>query len=329
MIMHQSAEWEKHSAVWSAWPSHAELWQENLQPAREQVTALFHAIADGGKGEQLNILVHGDEAQQSADVALEGTHHKLYRIAFGDIWLRDTAPIFVRDGLNIKAACYGFNGWGGKYILPYDSDVALAVARAAGTALIKHEWVLEGGSLDVDGAGRALTTKQCLLNRNRNPKLTQMDIETRLEAQLGITHITWLGDGLVNDHTDGHIDNLARFVAPGHVVVPEARDADDPNREAYIAARKTLEAAGLTVSVVPSVGRYENDDGELVPASYMNFYISNSRVIIPVYGTKWDDAAVAAIAALFPHRETLGLAANAVLTGGGSFHCITQQVPLV
>jgi agmatine deiminase len=252
-----------------------------------------------------------------------------YRIAFGDIWLRDTAPIFVRDGLQMKAACFGFNGWGGKYVLPYDCDVATTVARATGLPTLKHDWVLEGGSIDVDGAGRALTSRQCLLNANRNPKLSQMDIEMQLEAQLGITQIIWLGDGMVNDHTDGHIDNIARFVAPGHAVVPEARDADDPNRDIYIAARKSLEAGGLAVSVVPSVGRHENEDGEVVPASYMNFYIANSRVIVPVYGSKWDDAAVAAIAALFPQRQTIGLRANALLTGGGSFHCITQQVPLL
>jgi agmatine deiminase len=329
MIAHQPAEWHKHSALWSAWPSHGDLWQENLQPAREQVAALFHAIADGGKGEQLNILVHGDEAQRSADIALDGTNHKLYRIPFGDIWLRDTAPIFIRDGMNIKAACFGFNGWGGKYTLPHDTDVSLGVARASGAPIHKHDWVLEGGSIDVDGTGRALTTRQCLLNPNRNAKLSQMDIEQRLEAQLGITQIIWLGDGLINDHTDGHIDNIARFVAPGHAVVPEARDSDDPNHSIYIKARKSLEAGGLTVSTIPSVGRYESDDGEVVPASYMNFYISNSRVIVPVYGSKWDDAAVAAIAALFPERETLGLPANAILTGGGSFHCITQQVPLI
>jgi agmatine deiminase len=328
MTVYQPAEWHKHSAIWSAWPSHGDLWQDNLQPAREQVAAFFHAIADGGKGEQLNILVHGDEAQRSADIALHGTNHKLYRIPFGDIWLRDTAPIFIRDGMNIKAACFGFNGWGGKYILPHDTDVSLAVARASNTQMHKHDWVFEGGSIDVDGTGRALTTRQCLLNSNRNANLTQMEIEQRLEAQLGITQIIWLGDGLINDHTDGHVDNIARFVAPGHAVVPEARDSDDPNHSIYIAARKSLEAGGLTVSTIPSVGRYEYKD-EVVPASYMNFYISNSRVIVPVYGSKWDDAAVAAIAALFPGRETLGLPANALLTGGGSFHCITQQVPLI
>jgi agmatine deiminase len=329
MILHQPAEWAPHSAVWSAWPSHADLWEDNLQPAREQVAALFRAIYDGGKGEQLNILVHGDEAQRSADIALDGTNHKLYRIPFGDIWLRDTAPIFVRDGLSIKAACFGFNGWGGKYKLPYDDGVSVAVAKASGLAMQQHEWVLEGGSVDVDGAGRVLTTRQCLLNKNRNAKLSQMDVEQRLEAHLGITQVVWLGDGLANDHTDGHIDNLARFVAPGHAVVPEARDADDPNRDIYVAARKALEIAGLTVSVIPSVGKLENEAGELIPASYANFYISNSRVIVPTYGTKWDDAAISDIGKLFPGREILGLRANAVISGGGSFHCITQQVPLV
>lgn len=327
MTLIQPAEWQHHDSVWSAWPSHADLWQENLAPARQQVAALFRAIDDGGKGERLNILVHGDEAQGSADVALEGTRHKLYRIPFGDIWLRDTAPIFVHDGGHLRAAAFGFNGWGGKYALPHDDKVAMAVARAADVPATRHDWVLEGGSIEVDGEGAALTTRQCLLNPNRNAGLDQAAIERHLFEHLGLSRIIWLEDGLVNDHTDGHIDNLARFVAPGHAVVPEARDADDPNAGIFRAARHALEHAGVMVSVVPSVGRFENGDGDIVPASYMNFYLSNTRVIVPVYGSKQDDAAVAAIGALFPGREAVGLMADALLTGGGSFHCITQQVP--
>ena len=327
MTLIQPAEWQPHDAVWSAWPSHADLWQENLHPARQQVAALFRAIDDGGKGERLNILVHGDDAQGSASVALEGTRHRLYRIPFGDIWLRDTAPIFVHDGGNVRAACFGFNGWGGKYVLPHDDKVSFAVAKTAGVPATRHDWVLEGGSIDVDGAGAALTTRQCLLNPNRNPTLDESTIDRHLYEHLGISRIIWLEDGLANDHTDGHIDNLARFIGPNHAVVPEALDADDPNRDVFKAARSAMEAAGLDVTLVPSVGRYENNEGEVVPASYMNFYIANSRVIVPVYGSRHDDAAVAAIDALFPGRETIGLMADAVLTGGGSFHCITQQVP--
>jgi agmatine deiminase len=327
MTLIQPAEWQPHDALWSAWPSHAELWLENLHPARQQVAALFRAIDDGGKGERLNILVHGDEAQTSAGIALEGTRHKLFRIPFGDIWLRDTAPIFVHDAGHVRAACFGFNGWGGKYVLPNDDKVSLAVAKTAGLPATRHDWVLEGGSIDVDGDGAALTTRQCLLNPNRNPSLDEATIDRHLYEHLGISRIIWLQDGLVNDHTDGHIDNLARFVGPNHAVVPEARDGDDPNRDIFIQARSAMEAAGLDVSVIPSVGRFENDAGEVVPASYMNFYISNSRVIVPIYGSRHDGAAIAAIAALFPGRETIGLMADAVLSGGGSFHCITQQVP--
>jgi agmatine deiminase len=323
----QPAEWVRHRALWSAWPSAADLWEEDLEPARAQVAALFHAIADGARGEALHILVHGEEARASAHAALADTGATLHAIPFGDIWLRDTAPIFVAGRTGLEAACFRFNGWGGKYALPHDDAVAAAVAQAAGLVAHHHDWVLEGGSIDVDGTGLGITTEECLLNPNRNPGLTRAEIESRLEAQLGISRLVWLGTGLVNDHTDGHIDNLARFVAPGVVAVPEATTRNDPNAAVYLDARRRLEAAGLDVVTVPSPGRVEDEDGDVIPASFMNFYIANTRVIVPLYGTPHDDAAVAAIAELFPGRQTLGLPANAILTGGGSFHCITQQVP--
>lgn len=328
MICKQPAEWQPHSAVWSAWPSHANLWQDNLESAQAQVAALFHAIDDHGQGEALNIVVDGAEALMTASLALAGTNVSFHQVQFGDIWLRDTAPIFVKRDTIIEAASFGFNGWGGKYDLPGDTELSAIIAKLSGLAVNRHAFILEGGSVDVDGAGLALTTEDCLLNPNRNPSLSKNDIERIMHESLGITKLIWLGDGLANDHTDGHIDNLARFIAPGHAVVPEASDSDDPNRDIYIDARQRLEAAGLTVSTIPSVGRYENEDGDVVPASYANFYISNTRVIVPLYNSKHDDAAVAAIAKLFPTRETIGLPATAILTGGGSFHCITQQVPL-
>ncbi len=323
----QPGEWEPHSAVWSAWPSHANLWQENLELARAQVSALFHAIEDHGRGEALNIVVDGADALASATEALTGANVTFHSLQFGDIWLRDTAPIFIKRGGRIEAASFGFNGWGGKYDLPGDAELSALIAKLSGLTVNRHSFILEGGSVDVDGAGLALTTEDCLLNPNRNPSLNKTQIEQAVNESLGVTKLIWLGDGLVNDHTNGHIDNLARFVGCGHVVVPEASDSDDPNREIYILARKRLEAAGLTVSIIPSVGRYESEDAVVVPASYANFYISNTRVIIPLYESKHDDAAVTAIAKLFPTRETIGLPATALLTGGGSFHCITQQVP--
>ena len=335
----QPAEWEPHSAVWSAWPSHGDLWLENLEPARAQVAALFRAIAHidaQGKprGEALKILACGEDAVSSAKYALSGTGAEIIPAVFGDIWLRDTAPIFVRSGGALSAACFTFNGWGGKYVLEGDDGVAAFVAARAGVTATKNSWVLEGGSIDVDGLGTALTTRQCLLNANRNPDLTQGHIEERLRAALGIEKLIWLGDGLANDHTDGHIDNIARFIAPGVVMCMEPSGADDPNRDALKAIIADLRAATdvtgrkLDIVTVPSPGRVEDADGEIIPASSMNFYIGNTTVVVPLYGSDTDQAALEAIAKAFPARRTVGLPAGHVITGGGSFHCITQQQPL-
>ena len=336
----QPAEWAPHTAVWSAWPSHADLWREDLEPARAEIAALFKAIADvdsagAPRGEALQILACGDEAVASARMALAGTGATVWPTVFGDIWLRDTAPIFVNGPQGLLAACFRFNGWGGKYVLDGDTDVAAAVAVQAGVIAMMYDWVLEGGSLDGDGEGTALTTRQCLLNPNRNPGLSQSDIERRLRDSLGIEKLIWLGDGLANDHTDGHVDNIARFVAPGVVACMEPADRDDPNHDALKAIIADLRAATdakghkLEVVTIPSPGRIEDDEGELIPANPMNFYIGNRAVVAPLYGSKTDDAAVAAIAKLFPGHNTLGLPARHVITGGGSFHCITQQQPLV
>lgn len=319
----QPAEWAPHAAIWTAWPSDASLWQEDLEPAQAEVAAMVAAIiADGG--EPVELLVDGPEAEATARLALaDHPSVRIHQRKFGDIWLRDTGPLFLSDG---SAAGFRFNGWGGKYELEGDDTVAEFVAEAQGTPLTRHDWVLEGGAIEPDGTGRVVTTRQCLLNPNRNPDLSQAEIEARLAADLGLDTVIWLGDGLLNDHTDGHVDNLARFIAEGVVVVPEAAGADDPNADAYADARRTLEAAGLEVKTIPSPGLLDAD-GEAIPASYMNFLITNKKVIVPIYGQPNDEAAVAAVQALFPGRKAVGLPANHILTGGGSFHCITQQVP--
>ena len=241
---------------------------------------------------------------------------------FGDIWLRDTGPIIGGDG---TARLFRFNGWGGKYDLPGDDTVGAGLARGRGLEVRRHDWVLEGGALDGDGTGTVVTTAQCLLNPNRNGLMPRAEIEARLLSDLGYGRVVWLGEGLLNDHTDGHVDNLARFVAPGVLAVPQAAE-NDPNWQVYQHARRDAEAAGLAVVTVPSPGRVLRDE-EIVPASYMNFYIGNAVVVVPTYGAANDAAAVAAIGALFPGRETVGLRADHILTGGGSFLCISQQVP--
>lgn len=333
----QPAEWSPHSACWLAWPSDSSLWKENLPAAQAEFTALCQAIADVdpetgiARGEILNILAPDQEREDIARVALAGLQVAFHHIAFGDIWLRDIAPIFVQEVGKIIAACFGFNGWGGKYVLDHDVEVATAIAKATGLAARHCNWILEGGSIEVDGEGTCLTTRQCLLNPNRNPELSQADIEVRLLKDLGAKKVLWLNSGLLNDHTDGHIDTLARFVAPGVVLCMEARDPKDPNREvlAQIAAdlKHFTDAQGreLQVVQVPSPGLVLDAEGEVMPASYVNFYIGNRVVVVPTYGTPWDAEAVAAIGHYFPGRRTVGLSARAILAGGGAFHCITQQ----
>jgi agmatine deiminase len=245
--------------------------------------------------------------------------------AFGDIWLRDTGPIVLGSGVARHAQGVGFNGWGGKYDLDGDQDIGERLARAGRLSFAKADWVLEGGAIDGDGSGTVVTTEQCLLNPNRN-MLTRDEVEARLRDDLGFTRVIWLGSGLLNDHTDGHVDNLARFVAPGRIAIPTATE-DDPNEAVYRDAAQRLASAQIDIVTLPSPGRIADEDGDVIPASYMNFYIGNAAVVVPQYGAANEGAAVDAIQALFPERVAIGLRADHILTGGGSFHCISQQVP--
>ena len=324
MTARQPPEWAPHESVWIGFPSHAELWEDNLEPAREEVAAFAAAVHAGGKGEEVRLVAADrDAAEAAARLAPFAT---IVEEPFGDIWLRDTGPIVLAgDGARV-AARFAFNGWGGKYELPGDDTIGLRLAQRLGGAAERHDWILEGGAIDVDGTGLAVTTEQCLLNRNRNPDLDRAGIEARLKRDLGIDRLLWLGDGLQADHTDGHVDNLARFVAEATLAVPVPESLQDPNHAAYADARYRAEAFGLDVRPLPSPGRVERD-GAIVAASYMNFYIGNEAVVIPTYGAANDEAAVGLIGALFPDRKAVGLRADHLLSGGGAFHCISQQVP--
>jgi agmatine deiminase len=316
-------EWAPHEAVWIGFPSDPELWLGDLKPAEREVAAFAEALHAGGKGEKVRLVAAHEGAAESArrlapfaEVIVE---------PFGDVWLRDTGPIVLGSGKDRRAQGFRFNGWGGKYELEGDQYIGQRLANAAGLAFSKADWILEGGAIDHDGSGTVITTEQCLLNPNRNT-LTRDETEERLSRDLGFSQVVWLGSGLLNDHTDGHVDNLARFVAPGRVAIPTSA-RDDPNDAVYKDAARRLADAKLDVVTLPSPGRVLDEDGDVIPASYMNFFIGNAAVVVPQYGVANDRAAVDVVQALFPGRVAIGLRADHLLTGGGSFHCISQQVP--
>jgi agmatine deiminase len=328
----QPAEWEQHAACWLAWPSHRELWQEHLEAVQAEFADLCRAIA---QSENLEILVPDEENERLARDRLGNLPVNLHRVGFGDIWMRDIAPIFAvtPDRAQIAALNFEWNGWGQKYLLDGDDLVADHVIRISNIQSFKFPWILEGGAVEVDGQGTCLTTRQCLLNPNRNPHMSQTEIEVGVCDALGVDKILWLDRGLRNDHTDGHIDTIARFIAPGVVMCMRSLDSHDPNAEVLseIASQLRIctDANGqkLEVIEIPSPGLVLDPEQDIMPASYLNFYIANGSVIVPTYGTTYDEKAVTAIAACFPNRQTIGLSAKHILLGGGAFHCITQQQP--
>ncbi|WP_034961894.1 agmatine deiminase family protein [Erythrobacter longus] len=316
-------EWARQDWLWIGFPHLAEEWPGWLGPAQEQIAAFANAVADSGQ--EVRLLVR-DKANEARARSLVSDGVTLERRSFGDIWLRDTGPLVV-TGANGRTACrFGFNGWGGKYLMEGDQEIGEELAHDAGLRLKVSPMILEGGAVDGDGTGLAASTEQCLLNPNRNPGMSREAIEAELAKILGFDRILWLGDGLINDHTDGHVDNLARFVGPGRLVVPEATGADDPNAGIYADAKARAEDLGVEVITIPSPGLITRD-GAIEPASYVNFAITTHLVVVPTFGSPHDEAGVEAIAALFPDRATVGLPAEAVLAGGGGFHCASQQMP--
>jgi len=313
-------EWAPQDWLWIGFPHDAEEWPEVLGRAQEQIAAFANAVAESGQ--EVRLLVR-DAANEARARALVSGAVRLERREYGDVWLRDTGPLVRGDGTALRCR---FNGWGGKYVMAGDQTVGAELARDAGLPVTESDWILEGGAIDGDGTGLVVTTEQCLLNPNRNPGLSREEIEARLKRDLGFDRVLWLGDGLLNDHTDGHVDNLARFVGPNRLALPAATGDDDPNTAVYADARRRAEAFGVEVEEIPSPGLITR--GVFIePASYANFAITTNLVVVPTFGSPHDEDGVAAIAALFPDRATIGLPADAVLAGGGGFHCASQQMP--
>ncbi|RYD95394.1 MAG: agmatine deiminase family protein [Sphingomonadales bacterium] len=320
MTVPMPPEWAPQDWLWIGFPHDAEEWPEVLERAQEQIAAFANAVAESGQ--EVRLLVRNAANEARAQSLVSGAV-KLERRTFGDVWLRDTGPLVRGDGTALRCR---FNGWGGKYLMAGDQEIGAELARDAGLAVRESDWILEGGAIDGDGTGLVVTTEQCLLNPNRNPKLSRAEIEARLERDLGFDRVLWLGDGLLNDHTDGHVDNLARFVGPNRLALPRATGPDDPNAAIYADAKARAEAVGVGVAEIPSPGLITRADF-IEPASYANFAITTNLVVVPTFGSLHDTDGVAAVAALFPDRATIGLPADAVLAGGGGFHCASQQMP--
>lgn len=328
------AEWESHRAVWLAWPYHLDLWQSELPAAQKEFVKLVENLSHG---DPVKLLCHNADARDQAQAALSHLKIEYHLVGYGDIWVRDTGALFFKRGNDLCAKTFRFNGWGEKYLFEEDPLIAEQMAKLAHSQqTLNSQWILEGGALEWDGQGTLLTTRECLLNNNRcNPyRHDQKAMEHLIQQELGVRSVAWITQGLLNDHTDGHIDTIARFVAPGVVVCMEAQSSSDPQRDrlkSILADLKNVRdarGAKLEIFTVPAPGAVLNDEGDVMPASYMNFYMGNGLVAVPTYETSQDDLALKALEPLFKGRTLYASPSIAILNGGGSFHCITQQEPL-
>jgi agmatine deiminase len=319
-----SAEWEPHERTLMGWPCRLELWGETLEQARADYAAVANAVA---AFEPVTMIANpgGDAALARAALS---ANVEIAELALDDSWLRDCGPIYVYDDDQDRVAVhFAFNAWGEKFP-PWDNDAAVGrlVAERLGDRVVESSMVLEGGSIITDGQGTLLTTEQCLLNPNRNPSLSREQIESELQLRLGVQRFVWLGMGLVEDRdTDGHVDLIAAFTRPGHVLLQTVGE-ENPNFEHCMENRDRLDAAGLEVTELPLLP-YSAVAGETVAASYLNFYICNRAVIVPVASADTDSEALAIIAAAYPGREVVPVPGLVLAYGGGGPHCITQQVP--
>lgn len=314
----------KLASLWVGWPYLLEEWGSELEGARREIVSL---VRQARRFVPVTLVCGSDDAEASARERLVGVDVQFVRIPAGDIWLRDTGPIVAARYDEAVALTFRFNGWGEKYIMAGDQQTASAMANHLMLPVIPHTFVLEGGAVEFDGAGRCLTTRRCLLNANRNLAWTENVAEEELKRVFGLTDVIWLDDGLKNDHTDGHVDNIARFIEPGRVICQRPSGPDDPNAERLARIVSELKAASLEVTTIPSPGRVVGADGSL-PASHLNFVFVAGGVIVPIYEDVFSAQAAIELSEIFPDREIIVLPSRHILSGGGSFHCMTREIPL-
>lgn len=318
-------EWDPHERTVMGWPTRRELWGETLEQARADYAQVANSIA---AFERVLMIANAGADAAQARASCAGAVD-VVELPLDDSWLRDCGPIYVRDQQGRRIAVhFRFNSWGEKF-LPYDKDAAVGalVAEELGDPVVPAPMVLEGGSIYVDGSGILLTTEQCLLSPNRNPDLDRDEIEALLRRYLGVERFVWLGRGLVEDRdTDGHIDLVAAFCGERRVLLQTVA-RDNPNFENCEENRRRLERADIEVIEMPYLP-YATVAGEQVAAGYMNFYLCNGAVIVPVAGAETDDAALEIIQRAYPTREVVPVPGTVLAYGGGGPHCITQQVPV-
>ncbi len=340
-------EFEPHDGCWMLWPERPDNWRGRAERAQEAFAAVAAAIAVSEP-----VAMGASAAQLERARALLPASVRVVELAGDDAWARDTGPTFVVDDAGGRRGVdWRFNAWGGIYA-PWDRDerVAAAILASEGAERYRAPLVLEGGSIHADGEGTVLTTEECLLNRNRNPDLSKEEIERALLDYLGAEKVIWLGRGVHEDETDGHVDNLACFARPGVVLLTWCGDESDPqhaiSRDALERLRAATDARGRTLEIVllPSPGpltisaeeaagvearegTIPRRPGDRLAGSYANFYLANSRLVMPLLDQRYDDEAAAILRRCFPEREVVGVPGREILLGGGNVHCITQQVP--
>ena len=328
-----AAEWEPHAATWLAWPHKRESWPDKFEPIPPLYARFIRMLT---KFEPVHVLAGGEPVMAEArSLVGEISSVTLHNIPTNDAWTRDHGPTFLvgPPGSPPALVDWGYNAWGGKYP-PFDLDDAVPgrIAEATGRRRFEPGIILEGGAIDSNGRGTILTTEQCLLNPNRNPHLKRADMERYLAEYLGAKKVLWLGEGIEGDDTDGHIDELARFVGERAVVAALEENRDDPN---YCPLRENFERLGrmsdqdgqpLDVFALP-MPRPVYYEGQRLPASYCNFYIANGVVIVPQFDDPADAKAAELLDRLLPGREVIGLPARDLVWGLGAYHCITQQEP--
>ncbi len=331
------AEWQPHLATWISWPHNQDSWPGKFGPV-EPVMVQAVAALSASEPVYINVL---DAAHEKHVAALLEGHASARRVKFhrfptNDAWCRDHGALFVTGRAAgaepLLALNFGFNAWGGKYPFELDNAIPPQMAATLGVPCVTVDMVLEGGSIDVNGAGTLLTTEQCLLHPNRNPNMTQADIEQALQDHLGVQQILWLGDGIVGDDTDGHVDDLTRFVSADTVVTVVEQDPTDDNytvlgeNRERLAKMRLHDGRPLQVIELPMPKAVEYK-GDRLPASYANFYIGNSVVLMPSFNDPNDAVNAGILSNAFPDRKIIPIDCTDLVLGLGTFHCLTQQVP--